>query len=136
MSNKGSILVVDDECEIREGLELLLKTEGYQVSSADTGQSGLTRLDRRGDLHTGEAPAEAAAVQLGEQCAVAAADLERAPRMQTGARAEREHVIGLPDRAERAPARVEGRLGRIPCVALVIELDQLLGVFHRADDPS
>jgi DNA-binding NtrC family response regulator len=47
MSNKGSILVVDDECEIREGLELLLKTEGYQVSSADTGQSGLTQLGER-----------------------------------------------------------------------------------------
>ncbi len=47
MSNKGSILVVDDECEIREGLELLLKTEGYQVSSADTGQGGLTQLGER-----------------------------------------------------------------------------------------
>jgi DNA-binding NtrC family response regulator len=43
--SKGSILVVDDESEIREGLELLLKTEGYQVSSAETGQSGLTRLE-------------------------------------------------------------------------------------------
>ncbi|HTA60569.1 MAG TPA: sigma-54 dependent transcriptional regulator [Candidatus Baltobacteraceae bacterium] len=41
---KGSILVIDDEAEIREGLELLLKTEGYQVSMADTGQSGLARL--------------------------------------------------------------------------------------------
>src|SRR5215475_10791039 len=42
--SKGSILVVDDESEIREGLELLLKTEGYQVSMADTGQSGMSRL--------------------------------------------------------------------------------------------
>jgi len=41
---KGSILVIDDEAEIREGLELLLKTEGYQVSMAETGQSGLSRL--------------------------------------------------------------------------------------------
>ncbi|HET6930372.1 MAG TPA: sigma-54 dependent transcriptional regulator [Candidatus Acidoferrum sp.] len=41
---KGSILVIDDEAEIREGLELLLKTEGYQVTMADTGQSGLARL--------------------------------------------------------------------------------------------
>ena len=41
---KGSILVIDDEAEIREGLELLLKTEGYQVAMADTGQSGLMRL--------------------------------------------------------------------------------------------
>src|SRR5271169_2293643 len=45
--SKGSILVVDDESEIREGLELLLKTEGYHVSSADTGQSGLSRLEER-----------------------------------------------------------------------------------------
>src|SRR5580700_8621219 len=41
---KGSILVIDDEAEIREGLELLLKTEGYRVSMADTAQSGLSRL--------------------------------------------------------------------------------------------
>ncbi len=41
---KGSILVVDDESEIREGLELLLKTEGYQVASAENAQSGLARL--------------------------------------------------------------------------------------------
>ena len=41
---KGSILVIDDEAEIREGLELLLKTEGYQVTMADSGQSGLLRL--------------------------------------------------------------------------------------------
>ena len=44
---KGSILVIDDEAEIREGLELLLKTEGYQVTMADTGQSGLARLGER-----------------------------------------------------------------------------------------
>ena len=29
--SKGSILVVDDESEIREGLELLLAGEGYGV---------------------------------------------------------------------------------------------------------
>ena len=29
--SKGSILVVDDESEIREGLELLLRTEGYHT---------------------------------------------------------------------------------------------------------
>jgi DNA-binding NtrC family response regulator len=45
--SKGSILVVDDESEIREGLELLLKTEGYQVASAETASSGLTRLEER-----------------------------------------------------------------------------------------
>src|SRR6476646_11820601 len=43
--SKGSILVVDDESEIREGLELLLTNEGYGVSSAETGESGLAKLE-------------------------------------------------------------------------------------------
>ena len=42
--SKASILVVDDESEIREGLELLLTGEGYGVSSAGTGESGLAKL--------------------------------------------------------------------------------------------
>jgi DNA-binding NtrC family response regulator len=42
--SKGSILVVDDESEIREGLELLLSSEGYGVSSAETGESGLAKI--------------------------------------------------------------------------------------------
>ncbi|MBI3405797.1 MAG: sigma-54-dependent Fis family transcriptional regulator [Acidobacteria bacterium] len=42
---KGSILVVDDEAEIREGLELLLGTEGYTVTLADDGDKGLTTLE-------------------------------------------------------------------------------------------
>src|SRR5258708_19207817 len=44
--SKGSILVVDDESEIREGLELLLRSEGYGVSSAETGESGLEKLEQ------------------------------------------------------------------------------------------
>jgi len=44
---KGSILVVDDESEIREGLELLLTSEGYGVSSAETAESGLAKLEER-----------------------------------------------------------------------------------------
>src|SRR5215467_14269089 len=44
---KGSILVVDDESEIREGLEMLLSSEGYGVYSAGTGESGLSRLEER-----------------------------------------------------------------------------------------
>ena len=43
--SKGSILVVDDETEIREGLEMLLASEGYGVSSAGTGASGLAKLE-------------------------------------------------------------------------------------------
>src|SRR5216683_78995 len=44
--SKGSILVVDDESEIREGRELLLRGEGYGVSSAETGESGLEKLEQ------------------------------------------------------------------------------------------
>src|ERR1700674_3458371 len=43
----GSILVVDDEAEIREGLELLLSSEGYAVSTAETGEAGLARLEEQ-----------------------------------------------------------------------------------------
>ena len=43
--SKGSILVIDDESEIREGLELLLGSEGYGVTSAETGSEGLARLE-------------------------------------------------------------------------------------------
>ena len=42
----GSILVIDDEAEIREGLELLLSSEGYAVASAETGESGLAHLEQ------------------------------------------------------------------------------------------
>jgi len=44
--SKGTILVVDDESEIREGLELLLRGEGYGVSSAETGGAGLEKLEQ------------------------------------------------------------------------------------------
>src|ERR1700732_3439602 len=43
--SKGSILVVDDESEIREGLELLLNMEGYAASSAESGEVGLAMLE-------------------------------------------------------------------------------------------
>ncbi len=41
---KGKILVVDDEADIRESLELLLSSEGYQVDLAENGTEGLERL--------------------------------------------------------------------------------------------
>ena len=44
---KGSILVVDDEVEIREGLAALLSSEGYSVVEAETGDNGLARLEER-----------------------------------------------------------------------------------------
>jgi DNA-binding NtrC family response regulator len=44
---KGSILVVDDEIEIREGLEALLTSESFEVTLAETGEAGLRRLEDR-----------------------------------------------------------------------------------------
>jgi DNA-binding NtrC family response regulator len=41
---KGKILVVDDERMARQGLELMLKQEGYSVVSADSGISALRKM--------------------------------------------------------------------------------------------
>jgi DNA-binding NtrC family response regulator len=42
---KGKILVIDDEVDIREGLELLLMSEGYSVETAHNGREGLQKLE-------------------------------------------------------------------------------------------
>jgi len=42
---KASILVADDEGEIREGLELLLTSEGYNVTTVGTGAAALAHVD-------------------------------------------------------------------------------------------
>jgi len=42
---RGRVLVVDDEADIREGLETLLGLEGYHVDQAATGVEGLRRMD-------------------------------------------------------------------------------------------
>ena len=44
---KGSLLVIDDEPEIRDTLETLLTLEGYQVELAANAQAGLERLERK-----------------------------------------------------------------------------------------
>src|SRR5665213_654237 len=44
---RGSILVIDDEIEIREGLELLLNTEGYTTASAESAEAGLAMLEEK-----------------------------------------------------------------------------------------
>jgi len=45
MSAKGSILVIDDETEIRESLAELLEFEGYKTGTAATGEEGLRCLE-------------------------------------------------------------------------------------------
>jgi DNA-binding NtrC family response regulator len=42
---RGRILVIDDEPDIREGLEALLTQENYSVQLAEGGQEGLKRLE-------------------------------------------------------------------------------------------
>jgi DNA-binding NtrC family response regulator len=45
MSAKGSILIIDDEQEIRESLEQVLKLEGYRPASASTAEEGLQKAE-------------------------------------------------------------------------------------------
>src|ERR1035441_8942340 len=45
MSAKGSILVIDDETEIRESLAQLLELEGYETATAATGEEGLRSIE-------------------------------------------------------------------------------------------
>src|SRR5215471_4146182 len=45
-AGKGYVLVVDDELDIREGLELLLTSEGYAVELAQNGTEGLQKAEQ------------------------------------------------------------------------------------------
>ena len=47
LSSIGSVLIIDDEAEIRESLETLLGLEGYTVESAANGEEGLARIGER-----------------------------------------------------------------------------------------
>src|SRR6202521_3148604 len=40
----GSVLIIDDEAEIRESLQTLLEMEGFAVETAATGEAGLQRI--------------------------------------------------------------------------------------------
>jgi DNA-binding NtrC family response regulator len=44
-SDKGKVLVIDDEIDIREGLEMLLESEGYAVELAQNGTEGLQKME-------------------------------------------------------------------------------------------
>ncbi|MBZ5586786.1 MAG: sigma-54 dependent transcriptional regulator [Acidobacteriia bacterium] len=46
--HRGRILVIDDELDIREGLELLLTSEGYAVDLAENAGEGLLRMANHG----------------------------------------------------------------------------------------
>lgn len=42
MINEGTILIIDDEIQIRRLLEITLSANGYKISEASTGKEGLT----------------------------------------------------------------------------------------------
>src|SRR5437773_4489740 len=42
---KGSVLIIDDEEEIRESIELLLSSEGLSVDTAANGEEGLRKIE-------------------------------------------------------------------------------------------
>lgn len=42
---KTKILIIEDDADIREGVRILLESEGYAVSEADNGRGGLALLD-------------------------------------------------------------------------------------------
>jgi DNA-binding NtrC family response regulator len=46
-TDKGRVLVVDDELDIREGLDALLSMEGYSVDLAPSGIEGLRKIETR-----------------------------------------------------------------------------------------
>ncbi len=46
-SPAGSVLIIDDEAEIRESLRTLLEIEGYEVEAAATGEEGSAHLGER-----------------------------------------------------------------------------------------
>ncbi len=45
-SRTGSILIVDDEADVLESLDELLKSDGYQTDTASTAAEGLKKLDK------------------------------------------------------------------------------------------
>src|SRR6202451_1806664 len=50
-SSAGSVLIIDDEAEIRESLQTLLEMEGFEVETAISGEDGLVQVgDRPFDL--------------------------------------------------------------------------------------
>ena len=42
---KGTVLIIDDEEEIRESIELLLTSEGLSADTAENGEIGLKKIE-------------------------------------------------------------------------------------------
>ena len=50
-NNEYNILVVEDDKEIRDGIEIFLKSQGYHVYKAADGVEGLEVIDIMGIFH-------------------------------------------------------------------------------------
>ena len=50
MENKYHILIVEDDKEIREGIEIYLRNQGYEVSQAANGREGLRIIEEK-EIH-------------------------------------------------------------------------------------
>jgi CheY-like chemotaxis protein len=48
--SQGNILIVEDDRDIREGVRILLESEGYHVDEAENGTEGLKKLNIATDL--------------------------------------------------------------------------------------
>lgn len=48
--NKGCVLIVEDDADIREGVRILLESENYSILEAENGRKGLELLDENIDL--------------------------------------------------------------------------------------
>lgn len=48
--NKERVLIIEDDADIREGVRILLESEGYDVQEAENGRKGLELLDTKTDL--------------------------------------------------------------------------------------
>lgn len=47
---KESVLIIEDDADIREGVRILLESESYEVTEAESGKKGLELLDDKTDL--------------------------------------------------------------------------------------
>lgn len=49
-TDKTNILIIEDDSDIREGVRILLESEGYQVTEVSSGEDGLKELSEETDL--------------------------------------------------------------------------------------
>lgn len=49
-TDKTNILIIEDDSDIREGVRILLESEGYQVTEVSNGEDGLKELSEETDL--------------------------------------------------------------------------------------